>query len=120
MSKDKFVFHQSALIGRGAPGTSSRGVTFHRGVHVVPAKLQEDATFKHFAKHGLIVPFSAKEQGVLKPAESDAAKASAANAKAALAPDAEIGGDEAPVESEPEFPEDHGDDEKHHHKKKRK
>ena len=94
----KFVFKQSALLGKGKVGAkNSVGKIYPKGVHEVSKEHQEDPTFKHFAKHGLIAPFAPKEQGELKPAESDIAKVSQDAAKSQLEPDAEIGGDAAPA-----------------------
>lgn len=91
----KFKFLQAALIGRGGLKTGGHGHTYHAGVHEVPEKHQEDPTFKHFAKHGLIVPFKAQESTELPSAKSDIAKLSqeVATKSQQLAPDAEIGGE---------------------------
>lgn len=103
----KFLFKQSALLGkRGLAATvgeggkkivpphGGHGKIYAVGVHEVSEEHQQDATFKHFAKHGLIVPYKPKEQGKLKAAESDIAKVSMDAAKSQLEPDAEIGGDD--------------------------
>lgn len=98
----RFEFKQAVLLRQGPAGHGGKHLQFSKGVHEVDAKAQEHHTFKHFAKHGLIVPFKAKEQGELPEASSDIAKGAAAAAKAVQGPDEEIGGeaDESPKKKE--------------------
>ncbi len=108
----KFEFKQAALLGkRGLAATvdsegkkvvpphGGHGKIYSVGVHEVPEAHQEDATFKHFLKHKLVVPFVPKEQKELEPAKSDIAKVSQAAAAQQLQPEAEIGGDEPAEEA---------------------
>lgn len=90
----QFLFKQSALLGKGKAGhKNSAGQIYHVGVHSVSDEHQQDATFLHFKKHGLIEPYVAKKQEKLKAAESDLAKVSQGQSEGVTAPDAEVGGD---------------------------
>lgn len=117
----KYNFKQAALLGGGlglAPlgpdGKPLKGADgkvlkqtggghrhlYPKGIHEVKdEKHLSDPTFKHLAKHGLIVKVSAKDAPKeLKPASSGIALASQKAAKSQtgtdVSPDAEIGGEE--------------------------
>lgn len=125
----QFLFKHAALLGKGKAGhKNSIGRIYPVGVHSVPDDHQKDPTFLHFAKHGLIEPFTPKAQGKLKPAESHAAKQSAeVAAKSQLEPDAEASGDhdmppdgEGDIEPVVDFGDDADEKPKHHGKSRRK
>jgi hypothetical protein len=90
----RFEFKQATILRSGSSGLGGKHLQFAKGVHDVSDEAMKHPTFKHFAKHGLIVEVNGEqEQKELAPATSDFAKSSQAAAKSLLEPDAEIGGE---------------------------